>query len=771
MAETITERLNRLQEADLGTARREYISTVDRSFNNTRVQAIEASRRSNVPGSAEQRLAAANKDLLDAWADVHKKIGDTGDLEDLDHLLNGQSHRLRINSIVRASEGKNHGHTSAVQNMPDFRGTSTRASSMTTKPGPNPPRARSALDPALDRNNVRNTNTPNKNLKALKSAGGPANSEHNAPTLRTRRPFGNFSRIISSPQTFLAVARGMATTNQTARRPTTEKPKAQGAVKAEDSLNGDLSLALKTTPKPTHPKSPNVGQPADQKVTTQRATSHTSVDEVVTPDVSSGSMSMGSHEKSHPAASIDTMDQVKEALENTNPQDIAANAKVSTPTLRPQKATEMLLDLSYATPENSGPEPGMSPALEELKGLEFTQFHEPQKSSSPGFASANRKLDFGEDLHKKQTSELDDTEATTDLIDEELAEEYNREIEIICQLLERTSLSGAFSSKLIECKEELESRLRARRARKLDTKQSQQPPIPPAPKPKEPEVVAPVATEGTPQHSRKTTDVRTSTPTSQSRLNAAAPQFMPKSFTEYRSLSNATSTDSSTAFHSTPTKVISKTQPEDASSDSTAVPATGDKPSLKSHVESISTVSVATVQRTSSATNLFGDHLLLPGRTRSPEVSHIFGDHLLPGRRVTPLNVAQPTVSPPTGSVLSHAAAPVFDPISFSTPRALKIVNPNAAITNEAKTPNGSSLTPSAPHFEPANKVVDVKKTDVANPIPTVNTTIKTAQRSSSMMESMYAPKPKAASNSTAQKKPSASQGLSASGYSNAEWI
>ncbi|KAL2013861.1 hypothetical protein VTN00DRAFT_1386 [Thermoascus crustaceus] len=99
------ERLKALQMADLGTARREYISTVDKPniFSHVRLEEIEASRLSNVKGSDAQRLAEKNRAQLNAWANVHKEIDDTGDLEDLDTMMNGQSHRAHLSSMIKES--------------------------------------------------------------------------------------------------------------------------------------------------------------------------------------------------------------------------------------------------------------------------------------------------------------------------------------------------------------------------------------------------------------------------------------------------------------------------------------------------------------------------------------------------------------------------------------------------------------------------------------------------------------------------------------------
>lgn len=448
----------------------------------------------------------------------------------------------------------------------------------------------------------------------------------------------------------------MITRNKTAGKPPTERPKDQSPADVEGRREGYLSPTQETASKPNHQKSPNDGVPLNQKVTPRRAVSPILVNEVESSDnsLSSGSANLYSPEEKSRVPSVGTTDQAKKKGRlDTKQQDASAN---QTPIQkeRPQKAVGMLLDLSFANSIESGPGPGMSPALEELKGLEFTKSLEPKEH--PSLAGVNRKLDFGGVLPKEQESnELSDIEATTDLEDdEETAAEYQREIDIICELLERTSLSDTFLTKLTECKKELESRIQLRRTPKLKTTaRSEKFFTPPTiPESKELGAAVSVVAEVTPTHSRNTSEARITTPPSQSRLNAAAPQFMPKAFTEYRSSSNAT-TDSSTSFQPTPTKVITEPQSECASSDLTIVPAKVDKPLVEARAESISPEFPTTIQRVSGGT-LLGDHLLPGASTRKAEHSHLFGDHLLPGRRVfSPLFVPSLTI-PVSGSVLAR---------------------------------------------------------------------------------------------------------------------
>lgn len=60
---------NQYLQADLGTARREYISTADNKYyDGIRLEDIEAARLSNVQGSEARRLAEANKERLTEWS-------------------------------------------------------------------------------------------------------------------------------------------------------------------------------------------------------------------------------------------------------------------------------------------------------------------------------------------------------------------------------------------------------------------------------------------------------------------------------------------------------------------------------------------------------------------------------------------------------------------------------------------------------------------------------------------------------------------------------
>jgi hypothetical protein len=79
--------------------------------------------------------------------DVYKKIGDTGDLEGLDPLLNGQSHRLQLNDTIRQMRDSSHvpsgrqfdGFTKTSQKISSLQGPMTRPTSTAFRgPGPRP---------------------------------------------------------------------------------------------------------------------------------------------------------------------------------------------------------------------------------------------------------------------------------------------------------------------------------------------------------------------------------------------------------------------------------------------------------------------------------------------------------------------------------------------------------------------------------------------------------------------------------------------------------
>ncbi|KAL1983224.1 hypothetical protein VTN96DRAFT_398 [Rasamsonia emersonii] len=122
MDELTEKRLQDIQMADLGTARREYISSVDKpnKFTRIRKEQLEASRLSNVD-EAVRRIAEQNKEQLSAWSSLYKQVDDTGGLEDLDTMMDGQSHRAQLSATIQESGGQTYVETPSSGNSPQPR--------------------------------------------------------------------------------------------------------------------------------------------------------------------------------------------------------------------------------------------------------------------------------------------------------------------------------------------------------------------------------------------------------------------------------------------------------------------------------------------------------------------------------------------------------------------------------------------------------------------------------------------------------------------------
>ncbi|KAL4938997.1 hypothetical protein BDV06DRAFT_199744 [Aspergillus oleicola] len=608
---------------------------------------------------------------------------------------------------------------------------------------------------------------------------------------------------MSSPEEFLAAARGMVSTLQSPNKSPSEVPKLQETPKEQ-------SLAIVSK---ANPKWLDIILPSQKPVASNRPVLTTSTEKRkalvhepksdAEPKEASGTISLHTNEQ--------LQNQERPGPE---PQSLAANGEDASPTSNLSKKVGILLDFDCAAPSNCVTEPGMSPAFEELKGLEFMQFFEPKTSSSSGIANANRRLHFEGSLPTKhELCELEETESTTEYLDEELVAEYQREINTIRELLERPSLSDMFVLKMTGFKKEIESSLRllvkdqnlqlpdspspehkelesvpksvasaaAEALSKPDTPVSQPFLTPPALETKEFESATPATVEETPKHSRNTS---LSTPTSQSRLRGAAPQFQPVSFTNFRTVSSAASTNSSTSFHSTLTNAKSDTRP----------PVAAKEPTPESRSESIKAQFAANVHRAVSGIQepLPGEDEKAPEKTEKPRKSHIFGDHLLPGRRVTPPALTRPDLAPYSQSVLAgeylnllsvliaadfcltEAAAPKPSPTTFtlpSPPRLIKIVNSNTASRGKE---NAKGVPPSkinVPGLDPAQDTLCLKSSNVAAPAATTKKTQKSSEKPISMMESIYAPKPKITQASTENKKPPVSKGLMGSRYADAQWL
>ncbi|GAD95537.1 conserved hypothetical protein [Paecilomyces variotii No. 5] len=235
-------RLQDLQMADLGTARREYISTVDKPnrFANVRLEEVEAARISNRKGSDAQIMAEKNKTKLAAWANVYQEIGDTGDLEDLDRLMDGQSHRAQLSAAIREHGGQYYANSAAANDnflrsagrnpardsrrggrgggVIGSRGRNSSLHSSSGRPNIQESVAKCAHH-VLQKHGARNRPLdravdPDREYTLKSKSGGskpPAQRFQPKPSnLKARRPVipdQNYENLLADPQGFLAAAR------------------------------------------------------------------------------------------------------------------------------------------------------------------------------------------------------------------------------------------------------------------------------------------------------------------------------------------------------------------------------------------------------------------------------------------------------------------------------------------------------------------------------------------------------------------------------------
>ncbi|KAH2393665.1 hypothetical protein KXV62_009332 [Aspergillus fumigatus] len=284
MDEEAIERLKRLQMEDLGTLRREYISTVDtKKFRNIRLEDIEATRMINVAGSDAAHLAQVNQARLNAWANAYKDLCDPADQEPLDHLLNGQSHRLGLRAVIEGSGGQSYSKSSKKNDSSpqvaghalSGRSASTRVSKPTSRGGggigtkgretkqtsPNAqtrvthqgavaklgnhvvqsPHARKHLqDPALDINNQPPKKSRDQSGSKLQTVV-KSDVQRDLVLLKARRPVGyiDWARVLSPPEDFLSTARDCLLNGRASNVPTTvrttgsEQTQVTGAVNHE----------------------------------------------------------------------------------------------------------------------------------------------------------------------------------------------------------------------------------------------------------------------------------------------------------------------------------------------------------------------------------------------------------------------------------------------------------------------------------------------------------------------------------------------------------
>ncbi|PYI06659.1 hypothetical protein BO78DRAFT_368683 [Aspergillus sclerotiicarbonarius CBS 121057] len=500
MASTPSDRLKRLQMEDLGTARREYISTADDQLHRrTRLQDIEAGRMANVPGSEAQRMAEANETLLAGWANVYKTIGDTEDLEHLDTLLDGQTHRLALNATIReggARTGRGDGrHLGAASSIRASRsvgrgggvigtrgrgtsqGSSTSSTSTIGRYRVILPPTRSHLDPALDSSSdfYKKTREGNASKKeeAAKAHQNQPYVRKPTPAIKARRPMVDYGRLISPPESFLAAARNVVSTTTAGVTPT-------GAAKvSDDNRPEDNTESLDTAgasdnPSPSRvqerpeyqiPARPQAATRLGDPFTTQSTSSQrqdiTRANEPLPLPSSLTVRDMASQEEESTLINLEPEESVSELMEGQTQVKEQLTSGMSTP-IRVEKSSPgddpaigdkgsrsmatdcLLLDFSSTPPEQMllGQSPlasaMASPIFEDLQGLNFQDLEPLQDPVS---------------LDSAPRYQPDGSKSAYNL---------QRQIDILCELLESTSLSDVSRENLKQCKNELEGKITRR---------------------------------------------------------------------------------------------------------------------------------------------------------------------------------------------------------------------------------------------------------------------------------------------------------------------
>ncbi|KAE8373439.1 hypothetical protein BDV26DRAFT_272090 [Aspergillus bertholletiae] len=594
------ERLRRLQMEDLGTARREYISTTDnKKVKKIRLEDIEATRLSNQPGTEAQRLAEKNQQQLTEWKNVFKKIGDTVDLENLDDLQNGQSHRLQLSAALHGSGSHDNGRSlmamdshskvsetlvsasnrgsrsrgrgggiAGTRGRSDVRAISSRDVSDTAnhasacKPGhhlhqTSSPR-KTSLGPALEINNCDSygkgseKQAQNKSQYRLGKNKGNDQRSRMPAVIKTRRPIRDgLQKILSPPECFLAEARKLLqsvpeatpTTTQNDSNlhsaPTTVAPRETGMAQLSTSQNALL---------------PNI----------KAVASH---DEPASRDI----LTKALHENRMPELSTAQV-TTRLIISDEMYQDAEFTTVISKTIIKDQSASksvphgtseDVLLDLSSAPPTKdsfvSDNNLITSPSLQELEGLEFVQSLTNTLESTPSNSFQRPECgDFSKSINFDQKSS-----AIAQANEDEPCDNFQRDIELLCKLMASTSLSNKHRESLEEYKAELEAKLQSfQRTPTL---------VPAALEP---------ATQSTTEGGSDLSSPQTrDSPHLPDRLNVAAAPFVPSRG------------DTSTRARA-------------------------------------STVSFAV-----NLGHIYGDRLL-PGQCEHvAKETHIFGDHLLPGRR------------------------------------------------------------------------------------------------------------------------------------------
>ncbi|KAF3399962.1 hypothetical protein F1880_008306 [Penicillium rolfsii] len=434
-------RLKALQMADLGTARRELISTADDTRHRiVEMDEIERHRQSNIAGTAEQRRAQENQAVLSAWTNFYR-TADTGRVEQLDDLMHGQSHRAQLNAALHGNETAKRpagGHTRArsfshvpthhhhhpyahsssghgggvIGTRSRHRGTPVRriathvGTYFQASDGP------ARQDPALDSNNPNDpASRPTRGRGHRRHHSRDSHVAHRArlPEVKPKRPAPasteNYARRLTNPADFMANARvSISLPAVSSGAPSSLPPKHSTATKA---MTPKTAMAPKpaTTPKPGMSVKPAM---ANKHVTTPKTVQKSSLDDSkfaiptsTTPAVSAAGNDPGSptpsrrvvpHQKTAGSSSqaksalpkpIDAPNLIDEPKSPDEPQSIDERQKES----ESERPAAVLVDIDHDEEANAETETQirklfLSPGMEELTGINFPTENEPTLLSS-----------------------------------------------------------------------------------------------------------------------------------------------------------------------------------------------------------------------------------------------------------------------------------------------------------------------------------------------------------------------------------------------------
>ncbi|OGM44407.1 hypothetical protein ABOM_006826 [Aspergillus bombycis] len=602
------ERLSRLQMEDLGTARREHISTTDnRKVKKARLEDIEATRLSNQPGTEAQRLAEQNRQQLTEWKNVFKKLGDTIDLENLDDLLNGQSHRLQLRAALHGSGSYGSGRSlkttddypkvseallsastrgsrsrgrgggiAGTRGRGDVRVVSGRTPSGTSdrapasKPGHHIPQMsgtrKTSLDPALEINSSdsygkgREKQAQNKPLYQFGKKRGYDERSQISAVVKTRRPIrDDLPQLLSPPECFLAEARKLL------------QGVSEATLAAAAQNDSNLHSTPSTVPTRESRISPSSTTRKAPLLNTKAVASHDEPASVTTPTKPPQENQTPQLSTAKVAAKPVIGDAIIQNAESTIVSSEATSKdQPASETSLNRTSSEVLLDLSSTPPTKvslaSDDNLIMSPSLQELEGLEFIQ----SLASTPESISSHNIQRPDCEAPSKSTISVEASSAITQADEDGPYGKFQRDIEMLCKLMASASLSNKHRESLVECKAELEAKLQSfQRTPTLN------------PAPPQPSAESTTRGEGDLSGSQNR-----NSPSLLSRLNVTAAPFVP----------------SRPDMSPTPARARARSV------------------SFAVHPD-----------------HIFGDHLL-PGRREHrvvvhPKETHIFGDHVLPGRR------------------------------------------------------------------------------------------------------------------------------------------